>query len=69
MNMNTNGAAPMLDLQDVAMHFKSRGRGFRTATVRALDGVSLTLIAVRRSPSSASPVRQDDVGTSLVALA
>ena len=36
-------AAPMLDLRDVAMHFKSRGRGFRTTTVRALDGVSLTL--------------------------
>lgn len=36
-------AAPMLDLRDVAMHFKSRGRGFRTTTVRALDGVSMTL--------------------------
>ncbi len=35
--------APMLELRDVAMHFKSRGRGFRTTTVRALDGVSLTL--------------------------
>ena len=38
-----NGGAPMLDLQDVAMHFKARGRGFRTTTVRALDGVSLSL--------------------------
>ena len=35
--------APMLELRDVAMHFKTRGRGFRTTTVRALDGVSLTL--------------------------
>ena len=37
------GASPLLELQDVAMHFKSRGRGFRTTTVKALDGVSLSL--------------------------
>ncbi len=34
---------PMLELRDVAMHFRARGRGFRSTTVRALDGVTLTL--------------------------
>ncbi len=37
------GSAPMLELRDVAMHFRSRGRGFRTTRIRALDGVSLSL--------------------------
>ena len=43
MNANETRAASMLELRDVAMHFKSRGRGFRTTTVKALDGVSLSL--------------------------
>ena len=42
-NNAASGAVPMLELRDVAMHFKSRGRGFRTTTVRALDGVTLSL--------------------------
>ena len=43
MNANETRAASMLELRDVAMYFKSRGRGFRTTTVKALDGVSLSL--------------------------
>ena len=38
------GAPPrMLELDDIAMHFRSRGPRFRTTIVKALDGVSLSL--------------------------
>ena len=42
--LRPNGATPpMLELDDVSMHFRARGQRFRTSVVRALDGVSLSL--------------------------
>ena len=42
--------APLLELEDVKMHFKTKGDGFlsrRTQWVQAVDGVGLTVQARR----------------------